>query len=118
VALHGDMHHGNILDFGSRGWLAIDSGGLPGDRYFDHGNIFCNPGHDIATMRGGLTSQIHVVAEAAGLERGRLLAWIIAWSGLSAVCLLDDGPVPGSRAQNNEVGAGGLAPLMPVPSGP
>ena len=24
VVLHGDIHHGNILDFGPRGWLAID----------------------------------------------------------------------------------------------
>ena len=22
--LHGDLHHGNVLDFGVRGWLAID----------------------------------------------------------------------------------------------
>ena len=24
VVLHGDIHHGNVLDFGERGWLAID----------------------------------------------------------------------------------------------
>src|SRR6202008_835844 len=23
VVLHGDLHHGNVLDFGERGWLAI-----------------------------------------------------------------------------------------------
>jgi hypothetical protein len=27
VVLHGDMHHGNVLHFGSRGWLAIDPRG-------------------------------------------------------------------------------------------
>ncbi|WP_430515673.1 aminoglycoside phosphotransferase family protein, partial [Inquilinus limosus] len=24
VTLHGDLHHDNVLDFGPRGWLAID----------------------------------------------------------------------------------------------
>jgi streptomycin 6-kinase len=32
VVLHGDMHHHNVLYFGSRGWLAIDPKGLIGDR--------------------------------------------------------------------------------------
>jgi streptomycin 6-kinase len=35
VALHGDIHHGNILDFGQKGWLAIDPKGLIGERGFD-----------------------------------------------------------------------------------
>ena len=26
--VHGDLHHGNVLDFGERGWLAIDPKGL------------------------------------------------------------------------------------------
>jgi streptomycin 6-kinase len=26
--LHGDLHHGNVLDFGVRGWLAIDPKGV------------------------------------------------------------------------------------------
>ena len=30
--LHGDIHHGNILDFGARGWLAIDPKRLQGER--------------------------------------------------------------------------------------
>src|SRR5579872_523885 len=32
--LHGDIHHGNVLDFGDRGWLAIDPKGLIGERGF------------------------------------------------------------------------------------
>lgn len=35
AVLHGDIHHGNILDFGARGWLAIDPKGLSGERGFD-----------------------------------------------------------------------------------
>jgi streptomycin 6-kinase len=38
--LHGDLHHGNVLDFGARGWLAIDPKRLLGERGFDFSNIF------------------------------------------------------------------------------
>jgi streptomycin 6-kinase len=36
--LHGDLHHDNVLDFGRRGWLAIDPHGLFGERGFDYAN--------------------------------------------------------------------------------
>ena len=90
VPLHGDMHHGNVLNFGSRGWLAIDPKGLIGERYFDYANIFCNP-DGMATVPGRFSRQLRVVAEAAHLERERLLAWVVAWTGLSAAFLVDDG---------------------------
>jgi streptomycin 6-kinase len=32
VVLHGDVHHENVLGFGSRGWLAIDPKALVGER--------------------------------------------------------------------------------------
>src|SRR5262249_17365982 len=77
VVLHGDMHHGNILDFGPRGWLAIDPKGLVGERSFDYANIFCNPDNALATAPGRLARQVLVVADGATLEPDRLLAWII-----------------------------------------
>jgi streptomycin 6-kinase len=91
VVLHGDMHHENVLKFGTRGWLAIDPKGLVGERGFDYANIFCNPDSETATMPGRLARQTRVVAEAAGLERSRLLAWILAWAGLSAAFGFEDG---------------------------
>ena len=90
VALHGDMHHGNVLRFGSRGWLAIDPKGIVGERDFDHANIFCNPDSHIATMPGRLARQISVVAGAGDLEPKRLLSWVLAWAGLSAAFSLED----------------------------
>jgi streptomycin 6-kinase len=90
VVLHGDMHHGNVLKFGSRGWLAIDPKGLVGERGFDHANIFCNPDDQIATLPGRLTRQLRVVADAADLEPKRLLSWVLAWAGLSAAFSLED----------------------------
>lgn len=94
VVLHGDIHHGNILDFGERGWLAIDPKGLLGERGFDYANIFCNPNRDIATAPGRWARRVEVIAEAANLDRSRLLKWILAWSGLSATWSIDDSESP------------------------
>jgi streptomycin 6-kinase len=91
VVLHGDIHPGNVLDFGPRSWLAIDPKGLVGERGFDYANLFCNPDLATATAPGRLARQATVVAEAAGLDRPRLLRWILAWAGLSAAWLLADG---------------------------
>lgn len=91
VVLHGDIHHGNILDFGARGWLAIDPKGLVGERGFDYANLFCNPDAEVALAPGRLQRQAAVVAEAAGLDRQRLLRWVLAYAGLSAAWTLEDG---------------------------
>ena len=90
TVLHGDIHHGNILDTGSRGWLAIDPKGLIGERGFDFANIFCNPDRAVATASGRLARQADIVAQAAGLDRTRLLQWILAYAGLSAAWWLGD----------------------------
>jgi len=93
VVLHGDIHHGNILDF-ERGWLAIDPKGLFGERGFDYANSFCNPDGETADAPGRLARRADVVAAAAHLDRWRLLRWVLAWSGLSAVWMLGDGEAP------------------------
>lgn len=89
--LHGDLHHDNVLDGGARGWLAIDPKRLLGDRGFDFANILCNPEHAVATAPGRLERQIAVIAEAAHLDRARLVHWVTAYAGLSAAWILDDG---------------------------
>lgn len=95
VVLHGDLHHGNVLDSGGeRGWLAIDPKGIVGERAFDFANIFFNPHESIATAPGRLARQASVVAEAAGLDRSRLLHWVLAYAGLSAAWNLAEGGDP------------------------
>jgi streptomycin 6-kinase len=89
--LHGDIHHANILDFGPKGWLAIDPKGLLGERGFDYANLFRNPTHDVALQPGRFARRVELVAAVAGLERGRLLKWILAKSGLSAAWHMKDG---------------------------
>jgi streptomycin 6-kinase len=91
VVLHGDIHHENILWFGNRGWLAVDPKGLVGERGFDFANLFCNPDAPTATAPGRFARRMEVVAEAAGLDRTRLLQWNLAWAGLSSAWLLDEG---------------------------
>ena len=91
TVLHGDLHHDNVLDAGEQGWRAIDPKRLQGERCFDLANIFRNPDIKVATQPGRLARQAHVVAEAAGLDRRRLLRWVLAYAGLSATWILDDG---------------------------
>lgn len=111
VVLHGDVHHENILHFGSRGWLAIDPKCLIGERGFDYANLFCNPDAETAAAAGRLVRQVEVVVEAAGLERKRLLRWILAWAGLSAAWWLQDGKSPASNFLVAELAAAELAKI-------
>jgi streptomycin 6-kinase len=110
VALHGDVHHGNILDFGSRGWLAIDPKGVLGERCYDYANIFCNPDLAAATAPGRLARQATIVAEAAHLDRTRLLQWILAYAGLSAAWSMEDGDDPALALAVAEMAAFELKP--------
>jgi streptomycin 6-kinase len=91
VVLHGDIHHGNVLDAGARGWLAIDPKGLWGERTFDFVNILRNPDAATALAPGRFDRQVDVLANAAALDRHRLLKWTLAFAGLSAAWLLADG---------------------------
>ena len=93
--LHGDLHHDNVLDFGARGFLAIDPKGLIGPRAFDFANIFCNPDlahpdQKIARDPARFAGRLSQISRAAKLDPQRLRAWIIAWCGLSAAWYLED----------------------------
>jgi streptomycin 6-kinase len=109
VVLHGDLHHGNVLDFGPRGWLAIDPKRLAGERAFEFANILRNPDCATATAHGRLARQASVVAEAAGIERARLLKWVLAYAGLSTAWLLGDGETPEHDVAVAEIAASELA---------
>jgi streptomycin 6-kinase len=99
TVLHGDIHHDNVLDFETRGWLAIDPKRLRGERAFDYANLFCNPDVGDRSCRVAIRPDIFsrrlaTVVERSGLERRRLLRWIIAWTGLSAMWFIEDGKSP------------------------
>lgn len=94
VVLHGDLHHDNVLDFGASGWLAIDPKGIKGERGFDFANIFTNPDlanptPHVAIIPEIFKQRLKTVTEIAGLNKERLLMWIIAWCGLSTTWSLE-----------------------------
>lgn len=95
LPLHADLHHDNVLDFESRGWLAIDPKSVIGDRAFEYTILFCDPDladpdPPVAIAPGAFERRLEIVLAKSGLERQRLLRWIIAWCGLSASWFLDD----------------------------
>jgi streptomycin 6-kinase len=93
VLLHGDIHHGNVLDFGPAGWLAIDPRGLVGERAYDYANIFPNP--DLASITPDrVADRLAQITQAADLEPARLSAWAHAHAGLSAAWHTQDGTDP------------------------
>lgn len=91
VVLHGDAHHSNILDFGERGWLAIDPKRVTGERYYDYVNVLCNPDLKTCTDPVRFARQLEIVIDTAGLERQRLLRWVMAQAALSASWFMEDG---------------------------
>ena len=76
VPLHGDLHHGNLLDGGGRGWLAIDPKGLVGDPSCDYA-IMLFPGDrpDAIAIPEVVFARIAKVAAIAGLSPSRLTGW-------------------------------------------
>jgi streptomycin 6-kinase len=106
--VHGDLHHGNVLDFGPRGWLAIDPKGVLGERSYDYPHIIMNPDVETATAPGRLARRVEVIAEAARVEPRRLLQWIVAYAGLSACWTLGDGNDPWRALAIGEIAAAQL----------
>jgi streptomycin 6-kinase len=82
VVLHGDVHHANGL---------------------------CNPTHGVALLPGRRERQVGVAADAAGLAAERLLRWVVAWTGLSAVWFSGAGPGWMSSAARDGSTASALA---------
>jgi streptomycin 6-kinase len=107
--LHGDIHHDNVLDFGPRGWLAIDPKGLHGERGFDYGNLFCNPDIQTAAAPGRLARRAATVARLAGIEPRRLMRWVLAYAGLSAAWTIGDGGDPALALAIAQIAAAELA---------
>lgn len=95
VPLHADLHHDNVLDFEAKGWLAIDPKSVIGDRAFEYTILFCDPDladpeSPVAILPGRFERRLEIALAKSGLERERLLTWILAWCGLSAAWFLGD----------------------------
>lgn len=101
VVLHGDMHHGNVLD-SERGWLAIDPKGLFGDRGYDYANLFCYP-WDCTEAPNRFSHRARLVSTLANIALPRLLNWVIAYTAVTAACALVDAKNPTRPLQILEI---------------
>ncbi len=114
IPLHGDLHHSNVLDGGTRGWLAVDPKGLIGERTYDVANLLGNPWphgeieHSTERMR----HMAELYANRLGMDERRVLAFSLAHAGLAASWALDEGADPAYRLKCAEV----LAPLVALES--
>jgi len=90
VALHGDMHHYNVLQSDRAGWLAIDPKGLFGDRHFDVCQFLRNPHHRLVTAAEN-RRRLDRFSELLGLDRRRLSEWALVHAVLDACWSFEDG---------------------------
>ena len=98
VPLHGDLHHGNVVQ-GARGWRAIDAKGVLGDAAFDAANWFYNPWGQDALHRSParIAALANTLARALGCTPRHVLRHAAAYGGLSAAWFAQDGDAANER---------------------
>ncbi len=91
VLLHGDLHRANILRDGED-WVAVDPKGLLGEPAAEAACLLRNPADPALLARGARRAAI--IAETAGLDRARVLAWGQAGAIIAACWAVEDGADP------------------------
>jgi streptomycin 6-kinase len=98
TALHGDLHHYNVLRAQRASWLAIDPKGLAGDRCFDVCQFLRNPIDLDQPVRKPLAVPISVnrrrldiFCAELGLDRARVKDWCLVHAVLDACWDFEDG---------------------------
>jgi streptomycin 6-kinase len=87
VALHGDLHHYNILRSENANWLAIDPKGVVGDRCFDVCQFLRNPR---PAPRGVNRRRLDIFCAELGLDRQRTKEWCFVHAILDACWHFED----------------------------
>jgi streptomycin 6-kinase len=100
VVLHGDLHHGNVLESARPGeagprWRAIDPKGLAGDPAFDICQFLFNPGDELPSV---IARRVDVFTAELDLDRRRTTRWCFLWAILQACWDFEDGDDAGWRA--------------------
>jgi streptomycin 6-kinase len=88
TALHGDLHHYNILRARRASWLAIDPKGLVGDCCFDVCQFFRNP-FDVPIKVN--RRRLDIFCAELDLDRERTKAWCFVHAVLDACWDFEDG---------------------------
>lgn len=107
IVLHGDAHHQNLLRHGVGDgddvWRVIDPHGWWGDPTFDavvlmlnlHGSLAMSA-RSFADLRAQAHRRARILADTAGIDPTRLLAWTFAGGVIAELwCLADHGFVQG-----------------------
>lgn len=91
--LHGDIHHENIRYHARRGWVAFDPKGLIGERTYDAANTFCNPVNmpELVENEARVLKTAGILADKMGISSQRVLAFVYAYTCLSASWSLEEG---------------------------
>lgn len=87
VALHGDLHHDNILRATREPWLAIDPHGLVGDPGYEVGSLLFNPDPDNRDelLTALVPARVEQLADGLGMTVDRVVAWGFVKAVLSDV---------------------------------
>ena len=91
VLLHGDLHHGNILLDGARGWLAIDPKGEAGELAYELAAALRQPleSPQIFLTPAQTDRRVRIYCERLGVERKRVLGWCFARNCSAALWYAD-----------------------------
>lgn len=91
--LHGDIHHENVLQHSTRGWLVIDPQCLWGERTYDLANAFYNPNGfaSLAATPERIVRLAERFSQRLQIERHRVLQYAFAYGCLSASWCIEDG---------------------------
>lgn len=91
--LHGDIHHENILNSSTRGWLAIDPQCLAGERTYDLSNTFFNLNGflSMAEAHETIDRRSSIFSRRLKIDKKRILKYAFAYGCLSACWCLEDG---------------------------
>lgn len=91
VLLHGDLHHGNILQRDTRDWAVIDPKGLIGDIHFEPIQYLLNYVDRDGPADEVLRRRISIMADALGLDPARIAQWGVVRGVVEACWTLEDG---------------------------
>ena len=94
IILHGDLHHGNILLDGARGWLAIDPKGEAGELAYELAAALRQPleSPQIFLTPEQTDRRVRIYCERLGVERKRVLGWCFARNCSAALWYADHVP--------------------------
>jgi streptomycin 6-kinase len=92
-ALHGDLHHGNILASARATWLAIDPQGVVAEPAYEVGALLRNPMPQLLRWPDPVRvteRRIAQLSDELAFERARVRGWGLAQAVLSAWWTIED----------------------------